>query len=56
MTRFTFDGVEVHLSRPGGGVIWCNDWRRIDELVTLGYLTRKHYGPATYGHCDYFVV
>lgn len=31
-------------------------WATVNELVNAGLLTRKHYGPATYGHTDYFLV
>ena len=46
--------VEVHVN-DSGGVVWSSDWTRMDDLARAGYLTRKNYGPATYGHVDYFV-
>ena len=46
--------VEVHVN-DSGSVLWSSDWSRMDDLVRDGHLTRKSYGPATYGHVDYFI-
>ena len=55
---FDVDGieVEVQLSGPTRGVLWCSHWELIDRMVELGFLVRRCYGPAFYGHCDYFIV
>ena len=46
--------VEIHVNDQSGVVFWSSDWCRMDDLARAGYLTRKNYGPATYGHVDYF--
>ena len=46
--------VEIHVNDQSGVVFWSSDWCRMDDLARAGYLTRKNYGPDTYGHVDYF--
>jgi len=46
--------VEVHVN-DRGSIVWSSDWCRMDGLARDGYLTRKNYGPATFGHVEYFV-
>lgn len=53
--RYIIDGVEIEADRSTGNVSWMSDWTRCDELANAGLLTRKNYGPATYGHTDFFV-
>jgi hypothetical protein len=45
------DGVELHLVKPGGHIMWCSDWARIWDLP----LRREYGGPATYGHVSFFL-
>ncbi len=28
----------------------------LDTLVSMGFFERRHYGPATYGDCDYRIT
>lgn len=51
----TIDGVEIDADPATGNVFWMSDWSRCDELANRGLLRRKSYGPATYGHVDFFV-
>lgn len=52
--ELSLDGTHVKVT-PAGRVYWCSDWSRISELEQRGYLTHEHYGPATYGHVEYFL-
>ncbi len=39
-----------------GKVWWMDQWERADELVALSLLRRENRGPATLGHCDYYLA
>jgi hypothetical protein len=52
--RVTLEGVELHYAADGR-VYWSSDWTRMDYLVTVGHLVRRHAGSGTYGHVDYFL-
>ena len=55
MISTTLDGVDVR-ANDDGNVSWMSDWARCDELADAGLLRRVNYGPATYGHTDFFLV
>lgn len=46
--------LEIHVD-SSGRVYWSHDWRRMDDLVSAGYLSCRNYGPDTYGHVEYFL-
>lgn len=56
--RLTHDAQSVILTTEPATfrVVWCSHWALLDDLVAAGVLRRDNYGPATYGHCDYFYV
>lgn len=51
---FTLDGTTVRTTAEGR-IYWSDGWERMHQLEDMGYLRHEHYGPATYGHVDYFV-
>lgn len=54
--RLTIATVTVELC-PDGRVFWCDDWFALDRLTddAATGVTRRHGGPDTYGHVDYYV-
>lgn len=52
-----YQGESVTFRLDGQGRVgWMDRWEIVDELVGAGMLTRRHLGPATYGHCEYRLV
>ena len=55
----THNGTSVRLTvdaHRSFRVVWCSNWELIGQLAVAGILRREHYGPSTYGHCEYFYV
>ncbi len=51
------DGTPVTLrTNDRGTVVWSDRWELIHRVEAAGFLTHKHYGPATFGHVDYFLT
>ena len=46
--------VEIKHSKSGF-VYWLSNWSLADALVTAKILRKENYGPAFYGHVDYFL-
>jgi hypothetical protein len=45
--------IRFRIGDESGWVGWTDRWELVDELVDAGILTRRHFGPETYGHCEY---
>ncbi len=50
--RATLAGVRI-TADPDGSVSTMSDWTRADDLVRAGVLTRRDFGPDTYGAATY---
>ncbi len=50
--RATLAGVRI-TADPDGSVSTMSDWTRADDLVRAGMLTRRDFGPDTYGAATY---
>lgn len=57
MVKIEAHGIEIHATKRLNGdyrVAWCSDWSKLTDLVNAGAcgLSRKCYGPATFGHTE----
>lgn len=49
----TINGIRIITSPNRRTVLYCDQWGRIEELVTSGHLERVTF-PNSYNHVDYY--